>query len=215
MVTHPIRVYLVDDHHVVRRGMKMFLESYSDIHVVGDAPNAELALRDIPILQPDVVVMDLLLPGGMDGMEATRQSLLACPSARVVVLTAYVDELRAAAALRNGATGYVRKDARPEYLLEVIRAASRGDTMIDPGLAPARPGEAAQIPVEDLSARELEVLRMIARGSSNREIAETLVLGEETVKSHVSSILAKLGLNNRSQAVYYALRTGLIRFDEV
>ena len=208
-----IRVALVDDHHVVRRGMRSFLESFADIRVVGEAATAEEALTLISTWAPDVVVMDLLLPGGMDGIEATRQSLRLCPSARVVVLTAYTDDARAAAALRAGATGYVRKDASPEFLLEVVRAAAQGRSMVDPAVTGLDDGRTAQ--ADDLSPRELVVLRLLAKGLSNREIAAELVLGEETVKSHVGNILGKMGLISRAQVAGAALRLGLVRPDEV
>jgi len=208
-----IRVALVDDHHVVRRGMRSFLESFADIRVVGEAATAEEALTLLTQWAPDVVVMDLLLPGGMDGIEATRQSLRLCPAARVVILTAYTDDARAAAALRAGATGYVRKDASPEFLLKVVRAAADGRSMVDPAVAGLGDGGTAQI--DDLSPRELVVLRLLAKGLSNREIATELMLGEETVKSHVGSILGKLGLAGRAQVASAALRLGLIRPDEV
>ena len=206
-----IRVALVDDHHVVRRGMKSFLESFSDIRVVGEAATAEEALDRLADWQPHVVVMDLLLPGGMDGIEATRRVLQRLPSTRVVVLTAYTDEARAAAALRAGATGYVRKDASPEFLLQAVRAAAQGLRTVDAELAAALlPGAQAE-----LSPRELEVLRLLARGKTNRQIASQLVIGEETAKSHVANILAKLQIEHRSQAVTCALSKGLISLEDI
>ncbi len=208
-----IRVALVDDHHVVRRGMRTYLEAFPDVHVVGEAASGEAALAALAGWAADVVVMDLLLPGGMDGIEATRRIRQACPAARVVVLTAYTDDARAAAALRAGATGYVRKDASPEFLLEVVRAAAQGQRMIDPSVVLDESGAVGRM--EELSAREQEVLRLLAQGLSNREIASALTLGEETVKSHVGSILAKLGLSGRAQVAAAALRLGLIRPDEV
>lgn len=208
-----IRLALVDDHHVVRRGMRSFFESFADVLVVGEAATAEEALTLIADWAPDVVVMDLLLPGGMDGIEATRQALHLCPETHVVVLTAYTDGARAAAALRAGAIGYVRKDSRPEFLLEVVRAASNGRSLVDSGALNGEdpwPGQ-----VDRLTPRELEVLRLVARGLSNREIAAELVLGEETVKSHVGNLLGKMGLAGRAQVASAALRLGLIRPDEV
>ena len=208
-----INVALVDDHHVVRRGMRSFFEFFPDVRVVGEAATAEEALTLLAGWAPDVVVMDLLLPGGMDGIEATRQALRLCPETHVVVLTAYTDDARAAAALRAGAIGYVRKDARPEFLLEVVRAAAEGRSMVDPGVLIGEDPRLGQ--VDGLTPREQEVLRLVARGLSNREIAAELVLGEETVKSHVGSILGKLGLAGRAQVASAALRLGLIRPDEV
>ena len=206
-----IRVVLVDDHSVVRRGTRSYLESFSDILVVGEAATAEEALERVATWQPDVVVMDLLLPGGMDGIDATRQIVECCPKSRVVVLTAYTDEARAAAALRNGATGYVRKNASPEFLLQAVRAAAQGRRMVDAELAAGLlPGEQAL-----LSPRELDVLRLLARGRTNRQIASELVIGEETVKSHVGNILAKLQIDHRSQAAACALSKGLLSLEDV
>jgi NarL family two-component system response regulator LiaR len=207
----PIRVVLVDDHHVVRRGVRSFLESFAGIRVVGEAASAEEALERLSGWQADVVVMDLLLPGGMDGIEATRQVVQRFPQARVVVLTAYTDEARAAAALRAGATGYACKNASPEFLLQVVRAAAQGRRMLDPEAAALlQPGE----PVL-LSPRETEVLRLMARGKTNRQIANELVIGEETVKSHVGNILAKLQIDNRAQAAACALSKGLISIEDL
>ena len=180
---------------------------------MGEAATAEEALTLLAGWSPDVVVMDLLLPGGMDGIEATRRALRLYPDTHIVVLTAYTDDARAAAALRAGATGYVRKDASPEFLLEVVRAAANGRSMVDPAVAGLDDGQTAQ--TDDLSPRELVVLRLLAKGLSNREIAAELVLGEETVKSHVGNILGKLSLSGRAQVASAALRLGLIRPDEV
>lgn len=208
-----LRVFLVDDHPVVRRGMRSYLESFDDLCVAGEAASAEEALRALQGEGVDVVVMDLLLPGGLDGISATRLIRERFPAARVVVLTAYTDGSRAAAALREGAIGYVRKDSRPEFLLEVIRAAGRGIRMIDPAIA-AEQGLAPAPPLsERLSAREMDVLRELACGRTNREIAAELHLGEETVKTHVASILGKLGLANRGQAAAFAIRQGWVDLD--
>ena len=205
-----LRVFLVDDHPVVRRGMRSYLESFVDLCVAGEAASAEEALQVLEETDADVVVMDLLLPGGLDGISATRLIRERFPTARVVVLTAYTDGARAAAALREGATGYVRKDSRPEFLLEVIRAAGRGIRMVDPTIA-AEPGlEPASALSERLSAREMDVLREAACGKTKREIAGDLHLGEETVKTHVASILGKLGLANRGQAAAFAIRQGWV-----
>jgi NarL family two-component system response regulator LiaR len=191
--------------------MRAFLESFAGILVVGEAATAEEALEQLIAWQPDVVVMDLLLPGGMDGVEATRKVIERCPSARVVVLTAYTDEARAAAALRAGATGYVRKNASPEFLLQTVRAAAQGRRMVDAGLAAALlPGEQVE-----LSPRELDVLRLLARGKTNRQIASELVIGEETAKSHVANILAKLQIDHRSQAAACALSKGLLSLEDI
>jgi NarL family two-component system response regulator LiaR len=210
-----IRLFLVDDHHVVRQGMRTFLESFSDLQVVGEAANAEEALARLEQEKADVVVMDLLLPGGMDGIAATREIRRRFPGLRVVVLTAYTDEARAAAAWREGAAGYVRKDSQPEFLLDVIRAAAAGARRFDPAAGLDADAALAGPKDEALTAREMDVLRLLAGGKTNREIAVSLSVGEETVKSHVASILAKLGLASRGQAVAFALRHGWVRPEEV
>jgi NarL family two-component system response regulator LiaR len=214
---NPIRLALVDDHRVVRRGLRSFLEAFPDITVVGEASSGEAVLEKIEAWLPDLVIMDLLLPGGMDGIEATRRIRSITPHTQVVVLTAYTDEARVVAALRAGAIGYVRKDARPEVLLAAVRAAARGQSMLDPAIAGTVLQElvaSAQVQ-EDLTERELQVLRLLAHGRTNREIAQELIVGVETVKTHVGNILAKLHLAHRTQAVIQALKQGLISLDEI
>jgi two-component system, NarL family, response regulator LiaR len=212
-----IRVAIVDDHRVVQSGLKSYLESFDDIEVIVTLDNGEQALARLPALSPDVVVMDLNMPGGMDGIEATKKLGAALPKSRVVVLTAATDDARLVAALRAGAVGYVRKDAEPSFFLAAVRAASEGRTFLDP----AASGPALKDLVhgggfeESLTDRESEVLRELARGKTNREIAETLRVGEETVKTHVGNILSKLQLDHRTQAVVYALKKGLLSLDEI
>ena len=212
-----IRVALVDDHRVVRRGLRSFLEASPDIVVVGEASSGEEALERIEGWLPDVVIMDLLMPGGIDGIEATRRVRSITPHTQVVVLTAYADDVRVVASLRAGAIGYVRKEADPEILLVVVRAAARGQSMLDPSIA----GSVLQDLVasarirDDLTDREMEVLRLLAHGRTNPEIAEELVVGVETVKTHVGNILAKLHLAHRTQAVIHALKQGLISLEEI
>lgn len=208
-----IRVILVDDHHVVRRGMRSYLESFPDLQVVGEFATAEALLEQLPHCPADVVVMDLLLPGGMNGIEATRRARRSFPSVQVVALTAYSDESRLIAAMRAGAISFVRKDAQPEFLLSVIRSAANGQSLLDPALAKVLAQESNA--VELLSAREQEVLRLAALGKTNREIAAQLVVGEETVKTHVAHILAKCGLNNRAQLAAYAIKKGWIHPEDV
>jgi NarL family two-component system response regulator LiaR len=211
-----IRVLLVDDHRVVRQGLRSFLESFPDIAIVGEASNGEEALSRLDSWLPDVVVMDLLMPGGMDGIEATQRVRAISPHTQVVVLTAYSDDARVVAALRAGAIGYVRKDAEPELLLAAVRAAAGGQSLLDPAVAGSvlqdllRGGSS-----NDLTERELEVLRQLAHGRTNREIAAALTVSEETVKTHVGNILAKLHLAHRTQAVIYALKQGLVSLDEL
>ena len=214
---NPIRLVLVDDHRVVRRGLRSLLEAFPDIRVVGEASSGEAALEQIEAWLPDVVIMDLLLPGGMDGIEATRRLRAITPHTQVVVLTAYADDVRVVASLRAGAIGYVRKEADPEILLAAVRAAARGQSMLDPSIA----GSVLQDLVasarirDDLTDREMEVLRLLAHGRTNPEIAEELVVGVETVKTHVGNILAKLHLAHRTQAVIHALKQGLISLEEI
>lgn len=208
-----IRVILLDDHHVVRRGMRSYLESFPDIQVIGEFATAEILLEQLPHWPADIIMMDLLLPGGMDGIEATRRVRRAFPSVQVVVLTAYSDESRLIAAMRAGAISFVRKDAQPEFLLSVIRAAANGQSLLDPALASALVQE--RNAAELLSSREQEVLRLVALGKTNREIAVHLMLGEETIKTHVAHILAKCGLSNRSQLAAYALKKGWVHPEDV
>lgn len=213
----PIRIALVDDHHVVRRGLRAFLEAFPDLEIVGEGANGEAALQQVESWLPDVVVMDLLMPGGMDGIETTRRLRALSPHTQVVVLTAYTEEGRVLAALRAGAIAYVRKEADPEILLAAIRGAARGQSTLDPAIASAvlQDLSHSQRLGDSLTPRETEVLRLLGLGFTNRQIAGELTLGEETVKTHVGNILAKLHLAHRAQAVLYALKQGLISLDEI
>jgi NarL family two-component system response regulator LiaR len=216
----PIRVALVDDHSVVRRGLRTFLESYPDIRVAGEAATGEQTLAQVESWLPDVVLMDLLMPGGMDGIETTRHLRRLVPYAQVVVLTSDTGDARVGASLRAGAIGYVRKDAEPEVLLEAVRAAARGQSLLDPAVAAALARELGQnqsgrVHSTLLTEREREVARLVALGRTNREIAEALVVSAETVKTHVGNVLSKLQLSHRTQIVIYALKCGLISLDEV
>jgi NarL family two-component system response regulator LiaR len=212
-----LRVAIVDDHRVVRGGLASFLESFPDLEVAGLAGSGEEALDKVPGWAPDVVVMDLRLAGGLDGLETTRRLLAASPGLRVVVLTAHPDEGPLVAALRAGALGYVRKDADPQTFLAAVRSAAEGKVFLDPAVAGpalrqlARGGTA----VESLSGREQAVLKQLARGGTNRQIAAALGVSEETVKTHVASIFGKLQLSHRAQAVVYALKSGLVTLDEI
>jgi NarL family two-component system response regulator LiaR len=216
----PIRVALVDDHSVVRRGLRTYLESYSDLRVVGEAASGEETLAHIADWLPDVVLMDLLMPGGLDGIETTRHLRKIVPNAQVVVLTSHTGDSQVGAALRAGAIGYVRKDAEPEVLLEAVRAAARGQSLLDPAVAAALSRElernvAGGQQNAALTEREQEVLRQLALGYTNRQIADALTVSAETVKTHVGNILGKLQLTHRTQVVVYALKRGLISLDEV
>lgn len=212
-----IRLVLVDDHRVVRRGLRSFLEAFPDITIVGEASSGEEVLEKVEGWLPDVVIMDLLMPGGIDGIEGTRRIRSITPHTQVVVLTAHTDDARVVAALRAGAIGYVRKDAEPEILLTAVRAAARGQSMLDPTIAGSVLQEiVSSVKIrDDLTEREMEVLRLLAHGRTNREIAKELVVGAETVKTHVGNILAKLHLAHRTQAAIHALKRGLISLDEI
>ena len=210
----PIRVVLVDDHRVVTQSLKAWLESFPDIRVVGVAANGESAIDRIVEWSPDVVLQDLLMPGGIDGIETTKRIRHVCPSARVIALTASIDEPRMVGVLRAGASGYVRKNAEPEALVDAVRAVAKGRTVIDPAAARAL-AEATDTPSESLTPREIDVLRLLALGQSNRDIAAALGVGEETIKTHVSRVLAKLHVDNRAQAIVEALRRRLVSVDEL
>jgi len=208
-----ISIALVDDHQVVTHSLKAYLESFPDLKVVGIAASGEELLAHLGEWQPQVVLQDLLLPGGIDGIETTRRITERYPDVRVVALTASMDEARMMGVLRAGAAGYVRKDADPETLLAAVRAVSRGRTYIDPAIS--RQMLQAAGASEVLTARETEVLRRVALGLSNKDIAAALGVGEETVKTHVTHVLAKLQVENRAQAIVQALKRGLVSLDEL
>ncbi|HXR66614.1 MAG TPA: response regulator transcription factor [Ktedonobacteraceae bacterium] len=216
-MTEVIRVVLVDDHHIVRRGLHSFLKAFPDLEVVGEAASGEEALLKLEGWMPDVVVMDMLMPGGIDGIETIKRTRSLLPNVRVVALTSYTDDARVVAALRAGAIGYVRKEADPEILLASIRAAAHGQSLLDPAVANAVMQELMRAGKHsaELTEREQEVLRQLALGRTNREIAEALTVSDETVKTHVGNILTKLQLAHRTQAVIYALKKGLISLDEI
>jgi NarL family two-component system response regulator LiaR len=208
-----IRVALTDDHKVVTHALRSFLESFPDIRVVGIASSGEELLdRMAEWPTPHVVVLDLLMPGGLDGIETTRRLIHSFPNVRVLALTASTDDARMTAALRAGATGYVRKDAEPELLLKAVRSVARGKSFVDPAAAgEALTGQEAN----DLSPREIEVLREVAAGRPNREIGERLFIAEETVKTHVARLLSKLQLQNRTQLAAYAVKRRLVDLEEL
>jgi NarL family two-component system response regulator LiaR len=205
-------IAIVDDHRVVSRSLQAYLESFPDLQVVGIAASGEELLARIDEWTPQIVLQDLLLPGGMNGIDTTRRIVERSPASRVIALTASTDEARMMGVLRAGAAGYVRKDAEPEVLLAAVRAVARGRTYIDPSVGQqlARMDAAG-----DLTPRESEVLRHVALGRSNRDIAATLGVSEETVKSHVTHLLAKLQVDNRAQATVQALKRGLVSLDDL
>jgi DNA-binding NarL/FixJ family response regulator len=208
-----ITIAIVDDHRVVGRSLKAYLESFSEFQVVGIASSGEELLERLDEWRPRVVLQDLLLPGGIDGIETMRRVLERAPSVKMIALTASTDEARMMGALRAGAAGYVRKDADPEILLAAVRAVARGKTYIDPSAAAqiAR----SSVTADDLTPRETEVLRQIAFGRSNKEIADALAIGDETVKTHVGNVFAKLQVENRAQAIVQALKRGLVSLEEL
>jgi NarL family two-component system response regulator LiaR len=219
MMDGTITVLLVDDHQVVRQGVRAFLDTQSDFSVVGEAESGEQALSLADEHVPDVILMDLVLPGEIDGVEATRQVKRHSPRTQVVVLTSYHEDEYIFPAIRAGALSYVLKDIGPDELAEVIRKAAQGEAVLHPRVASRLIQEIqgrrdlSTNPFTELSDREMEVLRLIAAGSSNAKIAEQLVISEKTVKGHVSNILSKLHLVDRTQAAVYAWREGIVRRD--
>lgn len=203
-----ISILVADDHAVVRQGLKMFLELEEDFVVVGEAENGEEAVCLAGKLQPDVVLMDLLMPV-MDGIVAISTIRREYPDVEVIALTSVLEDASITGAIRAGAIGYLLKDTKADELNSAIKAAVAGQVQLSPRVAERFIRE-VQIPqaVETLTERELEVLRLLAMGSANKEIALALEIGERTVKTHVSSILSKLGVTSRTQAVLYALRSG-------
>lgn len=209
-----IRVLVVDDHAVVREGLRTFLELQDGIDVVGEAGDGEAGVREAERLLPDVVLMDLVMPR-LDGLGAMRELRRRLPATRVVVLTSYAGDEQILPAIQAGAAGYLLKDADPKELARAVRAAHAGRALLDPGVAArlveaiARPGEPA--PHDRLTPREREVLDLIARGFSNKRIARELGVAEKTVKTHVGHLLAKLEVTDRTQAALHAVQAGLLR----
>jgi DNA-binding NarL/FixJ family response regulator len=219
-----VQVLLADDQELIRRGLRMILEEQADITVIGEAADGDEAVRLTRELRPDVVLMDVRMPG-TDGIDATRRIVAEHPDARVLVLTTYDLDEYAFSALRYGASGFLLKDARPAELADAIRAVASGDAVVAPsvtrrlldafaGQLPDLRGDAGQPGppgMDQLTEREREVLVQIAEGLSNREIATVLFVTEATVKSHLGRILSKLGLRDRAQAVVFAYQAGLAR----
>lgn len=205
-----IRILIVDDHSVVRQGLKMFLALDDELQVVGEAANGAEAVQLARELEPDVVLMDLLMPV-MDGIAATHAIRRELPDTEVIALTSVLEDKAVSGAVRAGAIGYLLKDTQADELCRAIRAAAAGQVQLSPQAA-LRLMREVQVPAsaEKLTARETEVLRLLAQGRSNKEIAAELVIGEKTVKTHVSSILSKLDVPSRTQAALYAVRIGLV-----
>ena len=215
-MSDPITILLVDDHRVVRRGVRAFLETNPDMVVVAEAESGESAVTLAAEHAPDVMLMDLIMPG-MDGVEATRRVKETSPRTQIIILTSYHQDEHIFPAIRAGALSYLLKDVGPKELAKAVRKAAVGEAVLHPQVA-ARVvkelhGSRGEIsnPFTELSERELDVLRLIADGMSNADIAEKLVISHKTVKSHVSNILSKLHLVDRTQAAVYAWREGVVR----
>jgi two-component system, NarL family, response regulator LiaR len=205
-----IRIVIADDHSVVRQGLRMFLGLDSELEVVGEATDGAEALRLARELRPDVVVMDLLMPV-MNGIEATAAIRRELPDTEVLALTSVLEDASVVGAVRAGAIGYLLKDTQADALCQAIKAAAAGQVQLTPKAA-ARLMQAVSAPEspEALTERETEVLRLLAQGESNKQIARSLHIAEKTVKTHVSNILSKLGVQSRTQATLYAVRIGLV-----
>lgn len=213
----PIRVLLVDDHRVVREGLRAYLQIAGDIEVVGEAPDGQAAIDHLDAAGeqglPDVVLMDLVMHK-LDGIEATRRIKARFPQVDVIAMTSFIDEQKVVDVMAAGATGYLLKDAEADAVAEAIRGAQRGEVHIDPQMArllmEAMRQPTRTDPAGDLTAREREVLVLVAQGHANKEIARRLDISERTARTHVSHILAKLGLTSRTQAALWAVREGLV-----
>jgi DNA-binding NarL/FixJ family response regulator len=214
-----IRVLIADDESLVRGGLRMILEAQKDIEVAAEAEDGHRAVRLAEQLEPDIVLMDIRMPG-LDGLEATRRILAARTGVRILVLTTFDLDEYVYEAMRAGASGFLLKSARPQQLVEAVRTVVAGDALLAPEitrrllaefLRRPPPGAARRLGLDELTRRELEVFELIAAGLSNPEIAARLIVGEETVKTHVSRVFLKLGLRDRVQAVIAAYETGLVR----
>ena len=208
-----ISVVIVDDHALVRQGLRTFLDLHDDIQVTGEAANGVEAVERVSQLRPDVVLMDLVMPE-MDGIEATKRIRSICPDTKVIVLTSFTEDEKLFPSIKAGAMGYLLKNVSPGDLVNAIKAAHRGEAQLNPEIARRLMEEVSNKPSttgeEELTRREMEVLRLIAQGRNNRDISEELVLSEKTVKTHVSNILGKLHLADRTQAAIYAINQGWV-----
>lgn len=218
-MTDQIRILIADDHPIVRKGIRSLLSTEDDIEVVGEVCDGAEAVAQARELEPDVILMDLVMPG-MDGIEATRQITASRPGTRVLVLTSFAADDKVFPAIKAGALGYLLKDSGPDDLVKAIHRVHRGEPSLDPTVARTVLTEMVSGPKKPLSAdpltdRELDVLRLIARGCNNKEIAEQLIIADITVRTHVSSILGKLHLASRTQAALYALKEGIASLDDV
>ena len=215
-MSEPISIIVVDDHEVVRKGLRGYLETLPEFSVMGEAASGEEAINLVTEFIPDVVLMDLIMPG-MDGVEATRRVKKISPRTQVIVLTSYHEDIHIFPALKAGAVAYVLKDMKMDKLADVITRVVKGETILHPLVAErvlrnlrGELGNDEDALTGDLTDREMEVLKLIANGLSNNQIAEKLVITENTVKGHVSNILSKLHLLDRTQAAVYAWKKGIV-----
>jgi NarL family two-component system response regulator LiaR len=214
-MSHPVSILIVDDHEVVRNGIRSYLETLSDFQVVGEAESGEAALKLVSDLIPDIVLLDLIMPG-MDGVETTRRIKQISPRTQVVVLTSYHEDVHIFPALKAGAISYILKDMKMDKLVEALHRAVQNEVTLHPLVAARvlqniRGEDNEEQPLfTELTDRELDVLKLIANGLTNSQIAEKLVISENTVKGHVSNILSKLHLADRTQVAVYAWQRGLV-----
>jgi len=220
MESSSIRVLLADDHAIVRSGVRALLATEPGIQVIGEACDGAEAVAQAEALAPDVVLMDLVMPN-MDGVEATRRITAALPATRILVLTSFAADENVFPAIKAGALGYLLKDSGPDELVEAIHQVSRGEPSLDPSIARkllselANPPRQQPLTADPLTERELDVLRLLAQGYSNKDIAARLTVSELTVRTHVSNILGKLHLASRTQAALYALQKGISSLDDI
>jgi NarL family two-component system response regulator LiaR len=218
-MTSPIRVLIADDHAILRKGIRALLGTEPDMEVVGETADGLETVAQARALRPDVILMDLVMPK-MDGIEATRQIAAEQPGVRILVLTSFAADDKVFPAIKAGALGYILKDSGPAELVQAIHQVHQGQPSLEPSIALkmlqelSQPSQRPPTP-EPLSEREMEVLRLLAQGKSNREIADRLVIAELTVRTHVSNILGKLHLASRTQAALYALKEGLASLEDV
>jgi NarL family two-component system response regulator LiaR len=219
-----VSILIVDDHTLFRTGIRKMLEAEADMRVVGEAATGREALEQARKLVPDVILMDIKMPDpaagagqALDGIEATRRLCREMPHLGVILCTMFEDDEFVLAGLQAGGRGYILKDAGPDTVLRAIRAVANGESLLGPSVAgkvmrqfSALPGKQAPV-FDDLTPRELEVLALIAEGLNNKEIAQELVISEKTVKNHINNIFSKLHVNDRSQAILYAIRKGLVK----
>ena len=217
--TKKIKVMLVDDHAIVRQGLRTYLELVDDFEIVGEAPNGMIAVERAAALQPDVILMDLVMPD-MDGISATRKLKENGSKARIIVLTSFAEDSKVIPAIQAGATSFLLKDVLPGDLSEAVRAAYNGEARLHPSVARKLMDQVMPQPVSrtherkvTITVREMEVLRLIAAGMSNKQIASRLVISEKTVKTHVSALLSKLNLADRTQLAIYAVKQGYSNTD--